>query len=85
MTLASAEQARFEGSVCGPKTGGLASFRSRRPSTNKLIITLALAVLLFASAEAEELVSPDDGGCAYGTESGRAAEKRVYTGQATFE
>jgi type IV pilus assembly protein PilQ len=42
---------------------------------------LALAVPLFASAEAEEFVSPDNGGCAYGTESGRATGKRVYIGQ----
>jgi type II secretory pathway component HofQ len=53
---------------------------------NDLLVRICLAVFLAASAEANELVSPDSDGCIYetfekATEPGRPTGQKVYTGQ----
>jgi type II secretory pathway component GspD/PulD (secretin) len=48
---------------------------------NNRFIGVSLAVLLVASLEADELVSPDNGGCAPDTKPGRPAAERVYAGR----
>src|SRR5206468_9011505 len=58
----------------------------RRTPMNDLLVRVCLAVLLVASAEASELLSPDSDGCTYetfekATELGWPTGQKVYTGQ----
>jgi type II secretory pathway component HofQ len=59
-------------------TGVNASLARTTPTSN-LVIGISLAILLVASVEADELVSPGNGGCP--AEPGRPTAERVYTGR----